>query len=43
MHEKQGDIDARQALLVAKRIAHGSTPLAGTTCIRSLIVGYREG
>ena len=43
VHEKQGDIDAKQALLVAKRIAHGSTPIAGITCISNLIVGYREG
>ena len=42
-HEKQGDADPVQALLAAKRKAHGEIPRARITCISNLIVGYGEG
>ena len=42
-HEKQGDADPVQALLTAKRKAHGAIPRARITCISNLIVGYGEG
>ena len=42
-HEKQGDADPVQALLAAKRKAHGAIPRARITCISNLIIGYGEG
>ena len=42
-HEKQGDTDRVQALLAAKRKAHGSIPIARIMCMSNLIIGYREG
>ena len=42
-HEKQGDTDRIQALLAAKRKAHGSIPIARIMCMSNLIIGYREG
>ena len=42
-HEKQGDADPVQALLAAKRKAHGAIPRARITCISNIIVGYGEG
>ena len=42
-HEKQGDTDRVQALLAAKRKAHGALPIARIMCMSNLIIGYREG
>ena len=42
-HEKQGDTDRIQALLAAKRKAHGAIPIARIMCMSNLIIGYREG